>query len=322
MASRNNTIDVLRALSVLYIVGYWHLFNYTTAFPGYANIYTVGLKDIVLGTFTFTSGYLLANRSVDLGVTEVWSFYRRRLVRIYPLYVIALLLFGWTGLAGQHEVTGGILLVSMFAPPSPPTLWFITMIMVFYLLAPFMIRFADRVGSLLVVSGLMFVALLAFPLTIGSMDLRILMYFPAFVLGVGVARQAPLRELIQRRKWVLALLLVPAFVLFRYGGEGWVWGVLALTPLVLAGTLVAFAYAERYAQGIESVAIYFISYSSFCMYLFHRLIYKYSSTWYFPTDKVYQVAYLLAFSLTATILLSYAVQKGYDRAVVALSRGS
>jgi len=311
---------VLRTLSVLYIVGYWHLFNYTTAFPDYANIYTVGLKDIVLGTFTFTSGYLLANRSVGLGVAEVWSFYRRRLVRIYPLYLIALLLFGWAGLAGQYEVAGGILLVSMFAPPSPPTLWFITMIVVFYLLAPFMIRFADRAGSLLVVSGLMFVALLAFPLIAGRMDLRILMYFPAFALGVGVARQDSLRELIQRRKWVFALLLVPAFVLFRYGGEGWVCGVLALTPTVLAGTVVAFAYAERYARGIESVAIYFISYSSFCMYLFHRLVYKYSSTWYFPTGKAYQVAYLLAFSLTATILLSYAVQKGYDRAVAVLSR--
>jgi len=153
-SERNNAIDFLRAFCVLYIVGYWHLVPYSTAFPGYANYYTEGLKEIVLGAFALSSGFLLAQRDIGLSPREVLSFYRRRLVRIYPLYLLAVLLFGLAGIASPAQVTEAALLISMFTPPALPTLWFITMIMFFYLAAPFLIHASENVkGCLLLGTG-------------------------------------------------------------------------------------------------------------------------------------------------------------------------
>lgn len=163
MRNRNHAIDILRALSVLYIVGYWHLFNYIQGFP-HANYYTEALTYTILGTFTFASGYLLAGRALGGGVAGLLAFYRRRLLRIYPLYAIALVIFVGIGLVDATIATRAALLVSMLLPPAPPTLWFITMIMSFYLIAPLLINFAERTGVFLAIVVLIMVGYKSSPL--------------------------------------------------------------------------------------------------------------------------------------------------------------
>ena len=139
-SKRNLSIDVLRVVCILYIVGYWHLVPYTQGYPGYATFITEAIKDSALGVFVFCSGYLLGLREVRLSPAGLWDFYKRRLLRIYPLYALALLLFGLFGLAGSANLWQAAALMSMFLPPAPYTLWFITMIMAFYLIAPLLIR--------------------------------------------------------------------------------------------------------------------------------------------------------------------------------------
>ncbi|MGB5733069.1 MAG: acyltransferase family protein, partial [Thiohalocapsa sp.] len=126
--TRDIGVDFLRAASILYIVGYWHLIPYTEALPGYANLYTASLKFITLATFVFCSGFLLARQPVTLDLSTLRSFYSRRLLRIYPLYFLALLLFLVAAIAPAKQLLDGALLISMFQPPPLPTLWFITMI--------------------------------------------------------------------------------------------------------------------------------------------------------------------------------------------------
>lgn len=55
---RNTGIDVLRGLSMLYIVGFWHLLEYTHAIQ-YQNLITHRITWITLGIFFFISGYLI-----------------------------------------------------------------------------------------------------------------------------------------------------------------------------------------------------------------------------------------------------------------------
>jgi peptidoglycan/LPS O-acetylase OafA/YrhL len=319
-AQYHHAIDVLRAASVLYIVSYWHLFNYVQGFPGYANLYTLGLAYIILGTFTFTSGYLLAGRPMGIGVSEIAAFYRRRLVRIYPLYAAALLLFLWADLASKEIVFKGALLVSMFIPPAPLTLWFITMIMVFYLMAPALIHYANRPPVFVTLCATIVLLIVAFSIFINPIDLRILMYFPAFTLGIAIARHPEWRLWIQAKRGVIALLVIPALALFKTGNEASLVSVSALLPLILIGTLALFAYAERYTSNISYVWIHIISYSSFCMYLCHRLIYKNLVAIYLPTAPIVQWIYLLIFGLAITLPLSYLIQRGYDRGVAALEQ--
>ena len=312
---RNSAIDFLRAFCVLYIVGYWHLIPYSTAFPGYANYFTEGLKEIVLGAFTLSSGFLLAQRDVGLNPREIFSFYRRRLVRIYPLYLLAVGLFGAAGIASLEQVSEAALLISMFTPPALPTLWFITMIMFFYLVAPFLIYASGNVQGCLLLGAGVLLAFALYHVAINPIDVRIIMYFPAFLFGILLHRQPATQAFMTRWCWVPIALLAPALALSVAGNERSVTGALLKVPLVLAGSGVFLVCANRLASGVHALAVYLLSYASFCTYLFHRIIFKYSIVVYFPADGFYQLIYLLAFSLPATIMVAYVAQKAYDHSV-------
>ncbi|MBK5966485.1 acyltransferase [Thiocystis minor] len=310
--SRNQGVDFLRAICILYIVGYWHLIPYTTALPGYANWFTEGLKYAALATFVFCSGYLLGRHAITLDPRGLWSFYRRRLLRIYPLYLLALILFGVFGIASQTQVVEGALLISMFSPPAMPTLWFVTMIMVFYLIAPPLIRFAHRPALAVLIGGGLLVALVGWHQWIRHLDLRILLYLPVFVLGILYRRQASLGALAKRYDWILLGLLILLLPLSVTGNEWSLRGIFLLMPLILVSALTLFVFADRIAGRLHAPTVALLAYASFGLYLFHRLIFKAAIAVYFPEQGAEQVLYLLLVALPISLLLGYVMQRGYD----------
>jgi len=310
---RDAAIDFLRGACILYIVGYWHLVPYTNAFPAYANTYTECVKDIALGTFVFCSGLLLAGRRIELTRSGLAAFYLRRVLRIYPLYVIALLLFDLTGLAGKADIVNAVLLLSMFIPPAPYTLWFVTMIMTFYLFTPFLVRLADYPGYY-VLGG---IALLAAGVLvhgqIHSLDTRIIQYLPCFLLGVAWKRIPGLERLLGARSGLLLALLVVTFLLYRLQHGAGAAAALGRIPAVLAGTLLLYQSVRPLSDRLHSPLIWRLAYASFCIYLFHRLIFRFSSDLYFPDGEYQRLAYLLAVVLPVTVVVAYYVQRVYDR---------
>lgn len=321
-AERNNAIDLLRVLCIVYIVGYWHLIPYTEWLPGYANAVTEAIKDIALGTFVFSSGLLLARRDVQLRLGNFLSFYQRRLVRIYPLYLFALLLFGAAGLAGQAVIVKGALLISMFAPPPPPTLWFITMIMFFYVLAPLLIWAAHNAARFVLLSVGIFVACLGYDAAIQPMDSRLFLFFPAFALGVYAQRITAAHQFLHHHRLYLLVLLIPAFVLGLPGDSGFDTPTSVLrAPLVLLGSVLFVVYAERLGKHLHGTLILKLSYASFGVYLFHRLVFKFAIALYYPTEGLYQALYLLAVAVPASFVVAYALQKAYDAGMARLTVG-
>lgn len=306
-------VDLLRAGCILYIVCYWHLIPYTSALPGYANWLTEGLKYVALATFVLCSGFLLAGRPVGLDPRGLWSFYRRRLVRIYPLFLLAAVLFALTGIATAAQALDGALLISMFAPPALPTLWFVAMIMVFYLVAPPLIRLADRPPRAILAGALLVLLLLAWHRWVKPIDLRIAMYLPVFVLGILWRRQPGIGQYLMRyRGWsmVLALLLLP---LSRIGNEWSAGGAMTIVPLLLASAGALLLYADGVARRLHGPTIAFLAYASFGFYLFHRLVFQAAIALWYPAQGWDQVIYLLAVAVPLSLLLGYGVQRGYDR---------
>jgi peptidoglycan/LPS O-acetylase OafA/YrhL len=310
---RSMGVDLLRAVCILYVVGYWHLIPYTTALPGYSNWFTEGLKYVAMATFVFCSGFLLGRHDVTLDRRGLLSFYQRRLLRIYPLYLVALILFGLVGLASLTQIINGALLISMFNPPAMPTLWFITMIMVFYLIAPLLIRCAGNPLAIILAGGALFLALIAEHLLVKQIDLRILMYLPIFVLGILYRRQPTLRGLLERYKWVLLLLMALMLPLSRVGNEWSLTGAITIVPLILVSGPAMFLFADRVASLLHGPTIAFLAYASFGFYLFHRLVFKAAIALYFPGQGWDQVMYLLLVAVPISILVGYGVQRGYDR---------
>lgn len=319
-SNRDIGIDFLRAASILYIVGYWHLIPYTDALPGYANLYTEALKYITLATFVFCSGFLLARQPVGLGLAELSVFYRRRLLRIYPLYLLALLLFLIAGIAPFAQLLDGALLISMFQPPPLPTLWFITMIMLFYLAAPVLIQTADQGAWLPLPAIGLFGALLAVHQWLHPIDLRLLFYWPIFVIAILYQRRPRLRDWLQRRRLALLLLLVPALLLCRGANEWSMLGIARAFPIALVGTLLLFIYAPVIARPLHARTVAFLAYTGFGLYLLHRVVFKAAIALYFPADGGGQVLYLLLLVLPVTILIAYLIQSGYDRGMRAWGR--
>lgn len=320
-ADRNNAIDLLRVLCIVYIVGYWHLIPYTTWLPGYANHITEAIKDIALGTFVFSSGLLLARRDVQLRLGDFLDFYQRRVVRIYPLYLFALLVFGLAGLASAPVILKAALLVSMFAPPAPPTLWFITMIMFFYLLAPLLIWAAHRPARFLILCAGILFCCLAYHYVVLPMDSRLFLFLPSFAAGIYLQRNSHLHQYLHRHRLYLLAALIPACWLGLPAGNGFDLEVSLLrAPMTLLGAALCVVYAERQFGHLHSPIILKLSYASFGVYLFHRPIFELARRIYFPTDGFDQALYLLLVAVPLSFIVAYWVQKGYDTGMARITQ--
>ena len=154
-------LDFLRAFAMLYIVAIHHVDDYGNQLfqSNFDDIFTYAL----LGMFVLLSGYLLAMANWIRTGSDIKKFLKKRLLRIYPLYVMSLLLFFCffperlpTALLFQH-----LILYNMISGDSVFTLWFVTMICLFYLLFPVLI-YNYSVKRVIVVSAVLFVLLLPF----------------------------------------------------------------------------------------------------------------------------------------------------------------
>ena len=133
--------DFIRLFAILMVV-----FSHTLNIPS-INLSYVGILGNVL--FFFISGYLIYyNNSTISSKHDILRFYKKRVLRIYPLYIIAVLFWVliYTVILSSAdysiaEIVLSILGLQMVAGPvwistDPVILWFIGMILIFYLLYP------------------------------------------------------------------------------------------------------------------------------------------------------------------------------------------
>ncbi|MGZ7169405.1 MAG: acyltransferase family protein, partial [Halobacteriota archaeon] len=149
-------LDALRALAIILILVH-HL-------AGYA--YTPSLLELVdridyhifplfffgLSLFFFASGYALYyNHTTFNTMRAVGGFLKKRAIRIYPLYWIAIAAFIVLGIGAWGNNIAWIiaqicgaqgLLAPRFGTPVI-TLWFIGVILLFYLIYPFVVSFSS-----------------------------------------------------------------------------------------------------------------------------------------------------------------------------------
>jgi peptidoglycan/LPS O-acetylase OafA/YrhL len=310
---RSLSIEFLRAGCVLYIVGFWHLMDYTHGFVGYDNAVTVRLTVTVLGLFTFLSGFLIAQAPMQLRAAELKCFYTRRLLRIYPLYLLALLAFWALGLADRGTALKAALGISMVYGPPPATLWFITMILVFYLIAPLLIalrerpaRFAAACLGIFALAGVLGHA--------ASGDIRIAEYFPAFALGVRWTSQGRRRST-HAAWWATGAAAAACALSLAFPADPQF--SLTASPMATFGALAVFLLADRLplpSNGGLVRAVEKLSYASFAMYLFHRVVYKGLHALFDPVSSALGLAWLLLVCLPVVIAVAAIVQKAYDAA--------
>lgn len=309
--TREPAIDFLRALSMLYIVGFWHLFNYTTAFPEYANIFTGRLVVIILGLFIFISGYLIGTKHI--GLNKALNFYKTRLLRIYPSFVIAAFLFYFSKLTDIPTVLNTITLGSLISQPYPPTIWFIPILLSYYIMAPLLLWTVEKPLKFSLTSVAIYSSLLALSYYSSQVEIRWVLYFPCFASGLYLANHKYLIEKINL-KAVIFCLCITAYYSLNSGGS--VEKSAQSFPLALSGSILIFVSAMRHRNRIKNIGILeFISYGSYFTYLFHRIIFSGIIRIYFPQSLNMQVLYLYLVCLPIVLFLSFWGQTYYDKVI-------
>ncbi len=150
-----------------------------------------------LSLFLFLSGFCLYRSSKINNLSEVHPFYKKRVLRIYPLYLIivavyVLLQYSQLGpyfifvpLTPIEIVANAIGLQALLNIASYDALWFIGLILTYYVIYPFMmLATGGKTIRILLFSCAVLVVFAALRVGFDLVNLRLIYYFIIFVGGV------------------------------------------------------------------------------------------------------------------------------------------
>lgn len=318
--SRNHfaAFDLLRVVAILFIVLFWHVRGYhDDALPLFLYPGRV-LVNGMLAVLVFISGVLLSR--YQFPGDSPWQFYRNRMLRIYPLFALALLLMWGCNLVKDEALLPSLLLSNMINGEPLLTLWFVTLIMLFYLVTPLLLWRYQR-GRFAIIALLLTSAVFAAHLQLGWFDKRLAIYLPCYLLGLACGREASLHQL--WRSWPLALAgaLFAALTLAHSGPQpaSALFGGDASQNLwasVIGGLLLIATYywaAERLTPLVAGPVLAWFSYTSFALYLFHRPVFVLIDNWIQPATVATTWLWLAGVGGPMALLISWLLQRGSDR---------
>lgn len=262
MNKRNYTFDIARALSMLYIVGVFHLSNYTNAF----SMLPLGeyLKNAALGLFMFLSAYLLSQKYPIHTLADTKKLFTRRIIRIIPLYSIALLLYVLRGTITIRTGVFAAIGLSSILPPQPPTLWFVSLLIVFYYLFPLLS--GKKTASQILVTLLIIGIFGGIKIYFGGIDRRFFYYFPCFALGCMVSG-IEFSRLFNLKTFVGALSVFIMLICINMEYALYIQRAL----LAISGSFIIIYTSSLLSKNKRIINFFIpISYASMAVYMFHR----------------------------------------------------
>ena len=309
--------DIARSFSMIYIIAVLHLSEYTALNITQLSIGT-SLIWSMLSVFTFLSAFLSAqNDFTSQGM--VVKFYKKRLIRFYPLFLISsvvLLLIGFNDISCTIK---GLLGISPYFAPQPKTLWYIAMLISFYLVTPYLCHTNKK--RMIIRFGLVLLFLLGLHFVTRTVDLRtfyyILVYFIGLYIGVHHKQMFHNASKFNVPTVVFGIIWIAMLVCLCYTNNrifmmaaGYV-GAIA----IIAASMAISARLNNKRTTFTKDAIVFISYASMCAYLFHRAVYWLCLQIWTPESDIITLAYLFIVGFPLTMILSYYIQKLYDKCV-------
>ncbi len=147
------------------------------------------------------------------------------------------------------------------------------------------------------------------------LEVRLVLYWPVFFLGVVAARDVRLSALMQKGRFAVIsavlcglsslLCLYWATTALRYLPR-LVFTLTALPPVLSAGRVIA--------SRVNYQIFLHLSYASYCMYLFHRVVFWLLLRVYHPETALATLVYLMLIGLPLLYLIAVQIQTFYDRA--------
>jgi len=230
--------------------------------------------------FFFVSGLSLqVNNKTIRNRGDVLSFFKKRMVRIYPLY--------WAFLAGilifyRPSLSSSAIYIvgwqALFYPIfiSTDIYHFISVLLIFYLLFP-LLAFSNDLKKLLIVSLIPFLFFAAIQLLWGLSDIMFVKYYGLFVAGIVAGKMDVLNKIRQMNfNWFL-VFTIPAFgallftwlILAEYYFDTIIFSAILCNLLGVLIVLITLYWAAFYimASRAKFYAFFiFVAFSSFGIY--------------------------------------------------------
>lgn len=237
-------------------------------------------------------------------------YYERRLVRIVPPYLLAVLLFHTIGLTTDEQLISGFFLVSSFTLDPPVTLWFVSILVIFYLIAPILQYLASiislppqrwRLNRVTVVLLFRILAVILGLQLQDFMDQLVFLYFPPFLAGLLLVDPWPGPPASAKEITLLVLASVGS-VVFSFPHHSGVDSIFNTLPLAVFAPLLIIRITRLLYRGERSIAaISIVSSAGYFMYLFHRPVFELIKAGPFPARPHWQIAYLLLIGMPVVI---------------------
>ena len=320
---RLQAFDLVRLLAVAYVISLRHIPNYLT--QDRTGPLNTMVTYLMLGCLVFVSGYVLTRRYPALGDGKsTWAFLTRRLLRVYPLYVVALLGYVvYDRSLTAANVIAHLLSLSLVLTPATGeplrTIWFVSIIILYYFAYVGFARMKD--AFLVIVAVLATLVLLVVNTCTGYTDERLALFLPLFAAGIVMAR----RQVLPRLR--AAPVLISAVVFLSCG----IAQLVNVRPPALPEALLVVVWMLSGVLPVWAAASWLIRklgwgkwagrlcYTSFCAYLFHRHVYRILLLIFQPSSDGGTVLYLALVGVPLAFLVGFCIQSAYDRLTSRLS---
>ncbi len=291
------SLDGLRGIAVLLVL-LSHSSNAKVFIREELNFFAIGKIGVYL--FFVLSAYLL-DRQIALAFMEnksslaYWNnYFLRRFLRIYPLFIIALIIHGLFTIAGMETVINKWteLFWHLTFLKGESIFWSIPVEFKYYFISPLIMWFCHKIlkwnpAMLMLVFTIMIVATIAIEFIFHLPLLSTFRYFPIFLVGTIISIYELLfkQQLDKRVKpilfslaglgaFVLILITTPHYFDKLFGFKLWVHDPIYFLPYAILWGVVLLS--TKYGNGLikkllELKVLRFIGTISFSLYLFHML---------------------------------------------------
>ena len=336
-----NAVDLLTTVFVFTVLLMHHR-EYTTDYFQPLSSYPIEpfLQKMAVGGFLYLSGFKLAHSKSSQSNRQ---FVANRLVRLYPLYLLALVVFSLTefrlvndyDLPTAANVIKHVLGLQSVLPGvfgrDYPTLWFVSVLLLCYAFFIVTHRLLLKPRVFFMSLLLAFLAIQILRSTGARFDLTLFregfgVYLGFFALGMWVSHAYTTLRNINGAYLMLLGVLSTFALLFMYNvidaSEANWYVSLSISVLILASTvpfflLVQDAYAGASVPIPIGRGLRWISYSSYTIYLFHRPVWSQMAALWSERSS-YQWLFIVGLGVPIILVLAFLIQKKYDALVVRL----
>lgn len=331
---RLSEFDFMRSLAIIFIViTHMHLIYETSFFNNYIFL---GIGDWGLIIFFFISGFLLNYNNEIQTKGDIATFMKKRIKKIYPLYLISLLItyimfvifdFKKASLVYDLSIFSFIIhIVGLqgFIPHSYvpnhtfliPAMWYISCILWYYLLYSIIVYYSKDMKSIIIYACFSMLPFVVMFFEFNLIQFRMFYYYPAFIIGIisSIISQENRQNKI-KSYLIIGILLILAKVLIAFMIP---YDIINSNIIYYFLIFIGMTYLKmrnHYSlNGKCTEIVSYVSYSSYAIYLFHFPILCFFKTLLDYTDgaQEFKSIILLLFGVPLLFLMSYYIQKKYD----------